>query len=490
MRRRARWTLYEREICPTRVRVEGQHGTLLRESVLDRITDFDDDLHCLAELERLTGIHSDAALDFSLEQSAIRNRKGQVTSATQRDGAASLVLQEVRYDASYRPEFITRPGYGTTEIRYDPATGLVSQVIAPDGVATRAGERDPLSDAMRELVGDRGPSGVLTSQFRFDDMERLSKSWQDFGGSSESQPLSELSYLFPDHDRPGAILERSLIDADRGIVNESAALVGSDGESVASLGRIPEGWAVGDLVKRDLNNLEIASLRRSPLPASATFAVPTYAALEAGARSLSEERTAGFGHTTARRATVQSGVEQVVETTVDLSDGARVTTAVENGTYQVRSGRDLGGRLLWSEDQLGKVTRFDYDALGRVVAATLPGGATHANRLRRVWPTRSRDPGEGWPRQLHLLPRHRAGAHQVLPRRARQPGPHGDLHVRREGSGHRAAPQRPPRRGPAHLLLRVRRRRRRRRQEDRRLDGREGHPGPARPPYPGDGRQV
>jgi len=81
---------------------------------------------------------------------------------------------------------------------------------------------------LRGLTTERGEGGDITSFFRFDDRERLAKTWRDFGGSSEELPLSELHYWEPGADHAGLIVARTLVDARGSRYSQGASIVAAE----------------------------------------------------------------------------------------------------------------------------------------------------------------------------------------------------------------------------------------------------------------------
>ncbi|WP_428266729.1 RHS repeat-associated core domain-containing protein [Haliangium sp.] len=381
---------YQRDVCPTRVSTTNMHGVLESQTALTGLGGLDPALgvamHCLAERSTLTGTHADASLDFVWEQSVTRNVRGQITAVWQHSGADSIEQQAIAYDGSHRPAQITRPGQGTIALGYDPATGLLATITAPDGVIRRVDARDPTTDAVLALTSDRGPGGVFTSSHRFDGFERLSKRWNNLG-SSETTPLERLSYEFPTaspmgpaSDEPGVISVESLIDEAQGNYALSAAFIAADGSALGSASLAPQGWVVSPLAVSERDQLRQRSYRRSPLAPATDLTTVTYAQLIASAVELSSSELSGMGHTVYGDTVVETGVSQTLDYTLSLANGVLVTERSENGVYTTSTGQDEHGTTVWALDEQDNLVSYGYDAAGRLVEVMLADGTAHTIR--------------------------------------------------------------------------------------------------------------
>ncbi|HTE55051.1 MAG TPA: RHS repeat-associated core domain-containing protein [Kofleriaceae bacterium] len=368
---------YGRDVCPTRVRRAGRHGQLLTETSLAAPTGLAGALHCLPAGQAWTGTHpADPARDFRLESRVTLDDLGQMTRIEQVAGGQVETLQEVAYDpATHRVTSVSAPGRGTEQLAYDPDTGQLEHTTGTDGVVASAPGRDPQTDALLELVGDHGPGGVMTSSFRYDGMERLATSWADFGGSSAARPRQSIQYQFPTTDFPALVEIDTLVDAATGARQESAFWSYPDGTELASATRIPGRWVFDAVATVDRTELRAGTHRRQPLLDGADVAMQTYDSLRAGTTQLNEKVSSGFGNLVAARDLIQEGVERQVDATLSIVDGLLVTTTRENGTFETQSAADARGLVSSARDQVGNVTRYEYDALGRLVGVILPDGA-------------------------------------------------------------------------------------------------------------------
>jgi RHS repeat-associated protein len=370
---------YERGICPTRVRNTNRHGQLETVSTLASPTGLSGALHCQTGGQTWIGTHtSSPARDFRHENRLTLNELGQVIKVEQLGGGEVLTLQEMTYDATtHRLKTVSAPGQGGQTFSFDANSGQLQSTTGADGVIASAQNRSPTTDALLELVGDRGPGGVLVSSFRYDGMERLATRWANFGGSSSAQPLETIAYQFPTTDFPALIHMSTLVDAVTQNRQDSAAWSYPDGAELTSAVRIPGRWVFGGVSAANRSELRTTSLRRAPLVDSSDLALQTYSSLLADTTQLGERFAAGFGHQVSSRAVVQQGVERGVANTVSLTDGVLVTSTRENDTFESRSAVDAGGRLIWARNEAGAITSYDYDAIGRIVSVTLVDGTRH-----------------------------------------------------------------------------------------------------------------
>jgi len=377
-------------VCPTRTSTQNDHGTLVSETILADTASFDpvwsSALHCMPEREKVTGTHADPSLNFVLEQSVARNALGQVTDVYAHDGASTMPLQTIGYDSLHRIQSIAQPGQGTTTLSYGATTGQLAQITAPDGVIKRVDEIDDVSSALRALTTDRGAGGILTASYRYDSFERLSKAWQSFGGSSESMPLSELSYHFasvsesgPSADRPGVVKAWDLIDAATGEYAVSASFIAASGEELGSTSFTLQGWMFSTLSRTDKGTLEKSTYQRDNESATEDPASWSYADLFSAAK-IDSSSASGLGHAVYGWTQVQSGVTRAVTSSVDLSGGAVLTTVTENDLYTTSAASDIDGHVLWKKDAANETVSMRYDAAGRLVGVVLADGTPHALR--------------------------------------------------------------------------------------------------------------
>ena len=369
---------YERGICPTQLRTTNRQGQLVTGQVLASPANLAGALHCVSSGQTWTGTHADPSRDFQLESRLTIDDDGQVMRIDQIGGGESLTLQEIAYHpTTRRVTSVSAPGQGVQTFTFDAATGQLRSATGVDGVVASAQGRSPTTDALLELVGDRGAGGVLVSSYRYDGMERLATRWTDFGGSSSAQPLETIAYQFPTADFPGLVQVSSLVDAVTQTRQQSASWSYPDGAELTSATRIPGRWVFGAMSSASRTELRKTSFRRAPLLEGADVALQSYSSLLTGATQLGESTAAGFGHEVTSRAVVQQGVERQVANTLSLSSDLLVTSSRENDLFETQRAVDASERVIWVRDQTGGTTRYEYDALGRLVDVTLPGGTHH-----------------------------------------------------------------------------------------------------------------
>lgn len=380
-----RFTAYDAEFCSARIEESTPHGVLVRETLRDDSVDLRGAMHCVNGRESVAGTHTDESLDFSHSVRFTRNALGQIETAIGEGADGDLELQRVRYDALARVEGVSAPGKGETVVAYDPATGAMNEVIAPEGVALSVGGFDPITDAMLEMSQDRG-AGRFSVEYRYDGQERLKKSWDNLGVSSEQSPLAQYGYQYASGDAPGWVESRTLMgpmhdsvdDRDYTATQTAAKLFAADGEELASALRIPEGLSFGAVKRTQKQTGENTSHYKAPTAGELDDL--TYGDFLSGGDELEYSLQAGLGYASVSRRTVQKGVQQQVRTRRELAGQTILQTVTENDTLETQTATASDGKVLWAKDGEGFVSRFSYDALGRVVGIALPGGEAH--RLR------------------------------------------------------------------------------------------------------------
>jgi RHS repeat-associated protein len=369
---------YERDICPTITRTTGLHGVLTRDLILADIEAQRDALSCVPKLERTSGQHGDARFDFVAAVETAHNGAGQVDTVHALGDGGPLLLQDPSYDALGRMSALHEPGRGTTNFVYADGTGLLEKVVLPDGVVTRVGEFDPVTDDPLRLVTERGAEQALVASYRYDSMERLWRSWDNVGASSESLPTQELGYTFASATKPGIVDLRQQLAP--GVSERSLSLQAADGEELASLDALPQGWRVTDLARRLRNEGVDLQHYRPPL-AELPSAGLDHGTLYAGALEVSRTQRSGLGDLEQTSELVQAGVTRSETESARVTSQGILRTAVENGSYVTSRLEDLAGNPLTATDEAGGVTVFRYNARGDLVEVALADGATHTRLL-------------------------------------------------------------------------------------------------------------
>ena len=370
-----RYRTYEREFCPVDVELTSPSGVLTTTSRLASVAQLDD-VHCLPAEMSASGQHSDAALDFTERQFIARNAYGQVTRV-ERDGPNGRVaMQTASYNTLHRLTDVFEASGAGTRLTYDPTWGMLQSIESADGVLTTVSQRDAGTDLPTELTTRRG-TVEFRQGFGFDGRERLASRWNSFNGTSAASPAETISYGFATQSKPGFVQLRSLLDATAAISSESAELINPDGQVLASLDRIPQGWSVSSFGLHDPQARRTTRWVRSPLttgPGQLDFATLLSNAGRRVAISTRDESV--FGHLLSEEVRFPGGVLGRGTESLSLSGPLAIVESSFEGRVN-REGRDASDRVVWKEDGTGARTQFGYDALGRVVSAQLPSGIRH-----------------------------------------------------------------------------------------------------------------
>ena len=397
-----RITRYTKEWCPTefitRSLLNGEtlHGTATHTiNVANNITRLDSELHCLPQRLQITGEHNNSDLDFTEIQRIYRNELGQVTQVERLTAQADenlecstlqagsrqdcLVTQTIEYDELHRVSTVTKPGQGTVTAVYDDA-GILRQTINPDGVIKSILDIDPVTNSILQINTVRGGE-TYSQNFRFDGFERLQNNWDNFGGSSANNPLTQLTYDFPTASNPGVIETTELIttstDSTSSSEMRSVELFYADGSEFAMGTLIPEGWSFGAISRHNRNLAQIQTHLRSPLT---TFpSTQTYESFfPLASAPIDQVENAGFGHIRGSLTTYDSDSQGQLTTEVSLENNIGLRhISTENGANTVVVESDAANRPLAKIDQDQNRTTFNYDALGRITTIILPSGITH-----------------------------------------------------------------------------------------------------------------
>ena len=368
-----RYTTYEREHCPTVTVTTGPNGELVATAGLASVAAIPDDLHCLPASQSLSGTHADASLDFNYMVDLARNDFGQIEHVTQLGPSVDLlVLQNITYDANHRLYSIGAPGRGTTVASYDPL-GRLTQLTDPLGLVTSVDSRDAVNDAPLELRTAR-PDAPSTAFFHYDGKERLQSSWDDFSGTSQSQPGVSYAYQDATSSMPGRIDTQTLADAVTGVSRQAADLVAADGEPLVAGAWLGDHFALGMATVANRNALTTRSSFIGTM-ASTELAALTSADIRTRGALLAETIHAGFGHAIQVTATQQAGVVGTTTTELVLGSTELVTRVTQPGGFVAESATDAAGKLVRKTDENGVTHRYVYDALGRLVRLDTPDGA-------------------------------------------------------------------------------------------------------------------
>ena len=372
-------------LCPSKVALETAHGTLTTETTLSDVSELDDALHCLADRTTRTGKHARSDLDFADVIEVDRNRVGQVTHEWRRTPGLARKLQEVDYDIHHRVVSVRRPGRGDTHAVYG-TDGLLLSIRTPNLVSQVVASRDPVTLKPLRIDTERRGEPHRT-WYRYDSLERLEAAWSSTGGGSATSPEESLMYLLPTDAALGRIHIRTRTSRHEAHYREMVSVTGADGESLAELSRIPEGWHVDSLSDAEPATLETWSFTRGPIssfgddgltPAELYASATTlgHSVLDAEGNVISASRLVqGPTRVASHARTLEQWAAQNVE------DGLLVSTLANNDAPPRHTARTVSGDVLWSQDELGHRTWFTYDAARRLVEVELPDGTLHRRVL-------------------------------------------------------------------------------------------------------------
>jgi RHS repeat-associated protein len=369
------YTGWANDVCPARKTVTSEHGTLETDTDYAVLAAFPHTMACVPAHATLLGSHADSSLDFRYEASFARDGSGHLTSVTLLDRAANpFVSQSVAYSPDGLIDSITSAGKGTSTFTYAPGSTLLLTTTSPDGVTTTVTDRDPVTDAVRALSVDRrGPTPYVTS-YRYDGQERLSSTWNNLAGASESLPDQSLAYRYASATSPALVQIGTLFDAPSGAVGRSVDISSAAGEALAKAHLISQGWVFDGVTKRSRSSRTTTRFQKPTSPID--VASLDVASLYADGSSLGTTQASAFGGSVASATQVQTGVEQDVASAMTLS-GALTRTEVENGQYTTTMTADAAGRATRIVDPAGGATSLTYDVIGRPRRMRLADGATH-----------------------------------------------------------------------------------------------------------------
>ena len=376
----ARWRVESRairrwdDLCPVEIATSGPHGTRIESVERARLAGLGDAPHCLPAETRTRGVHPGRGeLDFEHAVSFERLPSGAPTSVRVRGGGEELELQRITYDGAERPVEIAEAGKGTTTLRWDARFERLRALTAPDGVVTEV-RVDGVTDRVLRLEEDRGRT--WTRHFRFDALEHLAAQWDDVGEGDAARPDRTFVHRFAEGTRPARIVERTLAGEGH---TEVAAILSAAGFEMATLKRIPEGWAVGAVTTRDRGAATEARRYRGTWEGA--LEALDLEALAAESDALGAEEQSTLGHPLIEERVIQEAadgslVRQERAFQRALGVDGLVSERVEGGAVTERRVEDGAGRPVALEDGAGRRTELAYDALGRLVDVRLPDGVT------------------------------------------------------------------------------------------------------------------
>ncbi|HET8542190.1 MAG TPA: RHS repeat-associated core domain-containing protein [Anaeromyxobacter sp.] len=385
---RTDYLTWARDFCAETVSRTGASGGLTTTRRYVHPPGFGQALSCVWDDAVEEGARAGGSPDFRHATALTLNAVGlvQKVESVARDGGR-WTLQDVAYRPDWLIDWIAVPGKGRTSFGYDPATLLPRSTTTPDGVVVEVVARDPLSHGILELRTTRG-TARHGQFFRYDGQERLEKSWDDLGLSSEATPATSLSYQPATAAEPAATTMRELVDPARASARTAVELTTAAGEPLATASRIPEGWAFGPVVTRSRTTAQTRTHLRDAVAATVDPTALDLASLLAGAREIASSVATAHGHPSLARTAYHEGVERQLAAELTLSDGLLRLVSVENGSRRTVTWMDAAKRVVARDDEAGVRYAYAYDALGRLRAVGLPDGASHRvayDDHGRVW---------------------------------------------------------------------------------------------------------
>lgn len=341
--------------------IESVHVTLARPTALS------EHVTCLPERTEIAGRHAASDRDFDHVLAFERNAYGEVDVIRAGDEAGLVEVQRLERDADRRVTSVWTASEGTRRFGWDAATERLLSSATTDGVVTRYAAYEGATDGVATAVEDRGLP--WTRHFAYDDLERVSATWDDVGTGSSSSPDRAWAYAFAGHGIPGRIVET--IRVQDAATREHAELFGAGGQSLATAQRAPGGWVFGTATRRDRG--ELTEHRGWRAPFSGDLGTLSEEALFGDAWVvLREIRRDAFERELEDSEVVQEGVLREATSRVAIERGRVVRHVTEAGERLRSIEQDASGRVIAIEDGSGARTTYEYDALGRLVAVELP----------------------------------------------------------------------------------------------------------------------
>lgn len=371
---------FERGACPVTTRLTHALGTLTTTETLSAPEQLRAQLHCLVATRTVEGRHADASKNFRYTREVERNSAGSTTAVYFRAPTGRTLLQRVQYDDFQQPIELSSPDKGTLTVRYDEA-GLLSTIARPDGTRDHVVSRLAETDDITAFETSRGGSPFVT-QYRFDALERLEKTWSNFD-SSERAPRERYAYVDGTSTTFAVSSRAAMLSATAARVD--AELSDASGAVVARARDTGQGWALEAISEADALT-GTTSLLQPSAGVTDLLAMRSPSRLFAQRPALKTSTTDPLGAATTDSEVLATGVRRDLAARATLRDGRLEHEQVEGGGELRRSARDVAGRLLWVTDESGASTRFDYDVMGRLLAITLGDGSVH----RRAFDDRGR----------------------------------------------------------------------------------------------------
>jgi RHS repeat-associated protein len=253
-------------------------------------------------------------------------------------------------------------------------------VTSTDGVTTTVGDREPITDSLRQLAVAHGAL-VHSQSFRYDSQERLSKRWDNLGLATEANPDEILAYRYATATQPAAVSGRLLVDSAAASARQAVDLLTAGGEPFSRAQLAQSGWVFDRLITRVRARGETNSLVRPGLAAASDPSALDYPTLSAGTQTVSTTHASSLGVTADSVTRFHANVSRTTQTRLSLGGGLLAAVETENGVLSTTRTLDVAQRLVGYDDQANVHWSYTYDALGRLRVVTLPDGTRHCRDI-------------------------------------------------------------------------------------------------------------
>jgi len=367
---------FEADFCPSQVLLTKPAGTIQTVWSRSNIDALSKNLHCLVGHEVQTGTHTDAELNFRHEQQIDRNPAGLVQTVTRLGALGAWVVQRVDYNSDNTIHATSSPATGSTGYGWDAKTHLLLSVTKPDGSTTSVAARDPITDGILQIAEGHGTL-QFSQGFRYDGLERLSKSWDSIGAGTEETPDESYAYQYATANQPAWISTTTMVDMGTNSALVSMDLETATGALLTRAHRVPNGWAF-DEMRTEIRSLEETDhWMRPALVGGVDPTTLDYSGLATGREMVASEHASSLGFPADSLRYLHDDVTRATHTQVSVQGGTLQRVDLENGSLPESFALDVGQRVTDYVDQ-GQVNYvYEYDALDRLRVVRLPDGSTH-----------------------------------------------------------------------------------------------------------------
>ncbi|MBI2522041.1 MAG: hypothetical protein HYV97_16610 [Bdellovibrio sp.] len=176
-----------------------------------QLPNFQNHLACLASEVLLTGSGINPWENFSHKLNIERDSAGRPT-VIKRGLNPVTTLQTIAYGNNGLVSSVEEAGKGLTSLNYDESYRL-DEIINPDQTKVEIASFESLNDAPLYLQTVRDNTNFV-QEFRYDQMARLERTWDNLGRFSFDRPNVQYKYAFADNLSPSKILERRTLEPD------------------------------------------------------------------------------------------------------------------------------------------------------------------------------------------------------------------------------------------------------------------------------------